>query len=536
MLNPRVLVMLAGMVNAEAALDTALAALARASRPNDLRFAITADYTQAFAAFELPANALGAHDVKYYDETAGLRGLAALATDETHFLHLRGAHGFADRWDATLLARFAKIPEKRAVMTAALAGGEPDAQAYLPAIHCFTDDQTATIGIGLPLVCSTAPVKTLLIHPAFLMGRFDFLQNADAAEPYLSVAAFATEFAVYALDRAPLWPLSPDGCSQALVKPGPEVLPPPMLARFEQLAGFSFARRAAVVRTMQGLFSVEDAYPQRMPLPLKVSARLSRLQLPSAVSARLARTPRRAAPPAPLTVTAFIDLPDAARPPQTYMIRFHSLMRLRGLPLTVYAGGEMERHLRGCFANTLAYPDLSLLPRALLLQGMTPAELMRRSKLLLLQRALRAYPTQTHAVWLDIDALPHPVCPDAPLAFGHLTDERVHIAWVNGEPDASMVVVPAPLVAALVREVQARTQFDADVQRDMSETALLKHLLEKYPDLFTLHPMPARELLFLTCFDRALLSRPLQNLLADLPAPIRVPPNTPPPKERALHA
>ena len=74
-----------------------------------------------------------------------------------------------------------------------------------------------------------------------------------------------------------------------------------------------------------------------------------------------------------------------------------------------------------------------------------------------------------------------------------------------------MVVVPAPLVAALVREVQALTQFDADVQRDMSEKALLKHLLEMYPELFTLHPLPAREMLFLTCFDPSLLSVPLSR-------------------------
>ena len=87
-----------------------------------------------------------------------------------------------------------------------------------------------------------------------------------------------------------------------------------------------------------------------------------------------------------------------------------------------------------------------------------------------------------------------------------------------------------------MREVQARTQFDADLQQDMSEEALFRHLMETYPDRFTLHPMPAREMLFLTCFDPSLLSRPLRNLLSDIPAPIRLPPNTPPPKERLLHA
>ena len=194
--------------------------------PNDLRFAVAAEYAEAFAAADLRAGALGAGDVKLYDEAAGLAGLAALATDETHFLCLRGAHGFADQWDATLLARFAKIPKQRAVMTAALAGGEDGAQAYLPAIRCFTDDQTATIDAGLPLVCAIAPVKTLLIHPAFLMGRFAFLQNADATESSLSIAAFAADYAVYALDRAPLWPLSPDGLFAGAGQARPGRAPP----------------------------------------------------------------------------------------------------------------------------------------------------------------------------------------------------------------------------------------------------------------------------------------------------------------------
>ncbi len=527
MLNPRMLVMLADLPNAEAALDMALAAVAHARRPYGLRFAVAAGFADAFAEAGLPAGALGAGDVKFFDEAAGLKGLLPLMTDETHFLYLRGEHGFADRWDAVLLGRFAKVPETRAVLTASVVNGDGGAQAHLPSIRCFTDDHTATIGAGLPLVCAAAPVKTLLIHPACLLGRRDFLQTADAVEDSLSIAAYAAGYAVYALDAVPLWPLSPDGCAQALVMPTPEVLPPPLLSRFERLAGFSFARRAAIIKATQGLFGVEDGYAQRLPLPLLLKTKAARLRR---------RLLRRKEAPAPLTVTAYIDLPDAARPPQTYMLRFDALMRLHGLPLTLYAGGEMERHLRSRFANTLAYPDNTLLPRTLLSQGMTLTELMRRSKLLLLQRAQRAYPAYEHLMWLDIDALPHPVCADAPLTFAHLTDDRVHIAWVDGEPDASMLVVPVRLLAPLCREVQARTQFDADGQRDLSERTLLRHLVDKYPDLFTLHPMPARELLFLSCLDPSLLCAPVRHLLQNQPKPIRVPPSAPPPKERDLYA
>jgi len=478
MLNPRILVLLADLPDAEAALDMALAAIAHARRPNSLRFAVPLAFAGAFAQAGLPAGALGAGDVKYAGGSAGVADLLPLVTDETHFLCLRGPHAFADRWEQTLLARFAKAPGKRRIMTAALLAAEGGPQAYLPAIHCFTDDRTATVGAGLPLVCAAAPVKTLLVHPAFVFGGVDFVRNVDAADEVLSIAAYAAGYAVYALDSAPLWPLTQGGCAHVLAQPGPESLPPPMLARFEQLAGISFARRSGIVRAMEGLFGVDDGYPQRLPLPLLAQKQLDHL-------------PWHSTPRAPLAVAAYIDLPDAPRPPQAYMLRLHALMRLHALPLTLYAGGEMERHLRAVFANTLAYPDNALLPRALLLQGMTPAELFRRNKLLLLQRAQRAYPAQSHVMWLDADTLPHPVCPDAPLSFAHMLDERVHIAWVNGEPDTSMIVVPVRLLAPLVREVQAHNQFDIDGRRDLSERALMRHLLGKYPELFTLHPLPA---------------------------------------------
>lgn len=521
MLNPRILMILSDLPDAETALNLALDALAMAARPFGLRFAVPEPYEEAFRSAQLPQNALSARDVLFYREEDGLAALTPRLTDETHALALRGGFAFAERWDATLCARFAKIGERRAVMTAALTGEGRQAQACLPA---FTGDfgaDSASLGAGLALVCAAAPVRTLLIHPAFLFSGVAFLRDAYAARDTLSIAAYAAGYAVFALDTAPLWPTGGAFPAARLTKPGPELLPPTGLARFEQAAGISFERGEATVRACHGLFGVEDVYAQRLPPRLNLRRHAAAL-LPGA------------RPELPLFVTAFIDQPEALRPPVWYMIRFAFLKAVRALPLTLYAGGEMERRLRAGFPNTLAYPDQALLPRTLLGEGMTRMQLFQRNKLPLLQRTQRAYPSFTHVAWLDIDALSHPVCPDATPDFTRLMDSRVHIGWVDGAPDTSLMVVPRRHLGLLAREVEAVTQFDAALKRGFSERDLIRRILEKYPDLFTLHPLPRKGLLFFTGFDPALLSAPLRQALSALPQPIRVPPAAPR-KERNPH-
>ncbi len=519
MLNPRLLVVLSGLPDADAAMDMALAAIAAAQRPYGLRFAMPLSFADALDAQPLATGALNPGDILFYDDATKLASIPALLTDETHFLLLHGEYGFAPRWDTVIHQRFRKLGNAKALLTATIRGEDSAAQAYLPAAVGFASDGSALLGAGIALVNAVRPVKTMLIDPAFLFGRIGFLHATDPAMETLSIAAYVAGFPLYALDKAPLWPLLQGRLVSTLTKPGPEILPPTVLTRFEQLAGLSYARQTISIRAQHGLFTVEDVYPQRLPLFLALG-HYARLLL------------RRPDPPAPLVVTAFIDQAEALKPPQAYMLRFANLMGLKHLPLTLYAGGEMERFLRSRFPNTLAYPDNSLLPRALLAEGMTPMQLMRRSKLLLLQRTTRAYPSFSHMMWLDIDTLPHPICPDALLDFAPLMDDRVHIAWVDGEPDGSAIVAPKRLLLLLVREVQAATQFTAAAHGSFRESVLLRHLVDKFPDLFTLHPLPKRELLLLTCIDPALRSAPLNQLLAACEKPIRIPPNTPPPKER----
>jgi len=520
MLNPKLLTILCGLPDGEAALAVALDAVAHAARPYGLRFAFPARFAPAVAAAQLPAGALNAGDIRYYGETGGLAEVPPLLTDETHFLLLEGAYAFGERWDRTIFSRYAKIPVRRALLTAALRGEGGAAQPCLPAFRGEIHAEGAPLGPGLMLVRSAAPVKTMLAHPAFVFGTVAFLRNATPNPALLSIAAYTADYAVYALDRAPLWPSDGRQAAARLCVPPPDSLPSTALRRFEQLAGLSFQAHTASVRATYGVFGVEDAYPQRMPFPLSLEKRV-----------RALARPRAAAPP--LTVTAFVDLPDARRPIAAYLLRFSFLKALEKLPLTLYTGGEAERQLRAGFPNTLAYPDNTLLPRELLAAGITPMQLFKRNKLLLLERASYAFPGYEHLAWLDIDALPHPVCPQAAPDCAALTDGRVHLGWVDGRPDTSMMVVPKSLLKRLAGEVRAITQLDADMKRSFSERQLYRRLLDRFPDWFAFHPLPRKGLLFLSCFPESLLGAPYRPLIAALPEPVRTPEAAPETKEEA---
>jgi hypothetical protein len=517
MLNPRLLVILSALPDGEAALSAMLNALANASRPYGLRFAVPERFAEVVADAALPPGVLNAGDVKFYSESGGLSAVLPLLADETHFLRLMGSYAFSARWDAALYARYAKIPARRAVMTAVILGEGGDAQAYLPAFRGEVDAEGAALGAGLALVRSAAPVKTMLAHPAFLFGETAFLREATPDGDTLSLAAYAAGYDVYALDYAPLWPVGGVPPAARLVKPPSDRLPSTSLRRFEQLAGLSYAARTASVRARHGVFGVQDAYPQRMPPEIALRQRARRLL-------------RRDGANLPLTVTAFIDLPDASHATATYLLRFSFLKALDALPLVLYTGGEAERALRARFSNTLAYPDNALLPRALLAEGMTPRQLFERNKLLLLERASRSYPDYETFAWLDLDALPHPVCPQAVPDCAAFGDGRAHIGWVDGGPDTAFMVVPRGLLAPLAREVRTITQLDVDLKRSFSQRHLFHCLMGRFPDRFVLHPLPEKGLLFPSCFPPSLLSAPNRRLLAALPEPL--PPGAAPPGEK----
>ncbi len=524
------LVVLSSLPGAAEAAQTVQRALAAAARPTGLRFAVPEAFREAFDR----------EDVLFYSGEEPLEAVLPLLTDETYFLHLMGEHGFAPKWDARLYDALRRVsgPALVSASVSPPVGGVPapvadddadtrvydraalgaaplphpavEAEAYLPALADRFEDNAVQIVRGLPLVCAAGPVRTLVADPALLFGTVDFLRRAEPALATLSIAAYVAGFSVYALPDAPLWPLA-EPPRRWLRRPVADALPGTTLSRFEQLAGFRYDRQRAGVRTTWGLFGAEDVYPQRLPRGLRLAqhARATRMRLSERYM--------------PLLVTAFVDLPSPRRPVAAYILRFGFLKAVESLPLLLYTGGAQERLLRAGFPNTQSYPDNAVLPRSLMGMGMSPTDHFRRSKPLLMLRAASRRPEFTHAAWVDMDILPHPVCAEAVPSFSRLMDDRIHLATVDGVPDPSFAVVPVDLLRRLCSRTKALTQLDAELKRGWSEELLWTRLIEEAPDLFVLHPMPRRRLLFLTVFDPQLLGARLRALLASLPEPVVLP-------------
>lgn len=540
--SPGILVLLSMPIDVRQAQDTIRRARVQAVRPSLVRFALPRSFEGRMDTEE--------DGLYFYEGLDPTLDPSIAECSEKYFLLLSGEHEFAPRWDAALVSVIRSFSDKPTLLTASITPGtasepskEEEASAApshsassfhtlrqslpeirrrrlaakqaeptknhppeicLPGLKDCLNDNEAVIGNGLPLVCSASPVSTLLIDPAFVFGPTAFLRSAELSLGTLSLCAYAEGYRCCVPDTLCLWPVAE---RPRRILNLPPALPGTTVNRFRQLLGLTDGQNMANAKAVLGLFGTNDTYSQRMPPALKLSqkAHEARQQL---LETHL-----------PLIVSAFVDLPSPRYPLPFYLLRFGFLKRIESLPLVLYTGGALERNLRTMFPHTHSYPDNGVLPRTLLLEGMTVPQHFARSKPYLLHHAVQKQVEFTHVAWLDMDVLPHPVCPDALPDLEPLMDERIHIAAVNGVPDASFVMMPAHYAPAVAREAKSITLLDAELKRGFSEELLWERLFMKRPQWFTIHPMPRKRLLFLSSFDPRFLSHAIRSLLEDLPQP-----------------
>ncbi len=497
-----ILVVLNGQPDAASARRTIQAAYDQALSPAGLRFALPDVFQNALTAeadenHELPKDAL-----LFYEDTGKLDVLPRLATEETFFLSLLGEYDFGALWDKEILSRFAKL-EYDALLTGTMGAAEEgvEPQAYLPAFTQQMENGRVRIDRGLPLVSSAAPVRTMVVDPGLLFGRVSLLTKMELDWETLSLAAHVVDIPVYALDRPALWPMRALPV-RWIERPSPEMLKIPTVARFEQLSGFHCQPGALSIRFEWGLYNATETYAQKLPAAMALKTGLRSFFR------------NRELPETPHFISAFIDLPDRPKPDDVYMLRFTYLNAMKNLPLTLYTGGRCERYLRGLCTNARSYPERGVLPRSYLERKMTEKDHFGRSKWLLMRKTAVENPSYTHVAWVNMDMLHYPICPDAMPDFSPLMDDRIHLAVVNGKPDASLIVAPVHRLGLIGREVESMSQFDVEVGRSLTEEALILRLYHSYSDLFALHPMPKRHLLFHWVLDRRLVDARHRALLA----------------------
>lgn len=538
MITSRLLIILCSTCRGTEVSQTISRALESAVRPAGLRFAVPEEERGS----DLPEETL------FYSAVPDWRTAVELVKDETHFLLLGAPYDFQPRWDALLLRTMQALgdhalltgsitpcaprarkaterPETRSgglgsslaalrqsleVKRAKPARNEEQtsgiAQPCLPALLESLGEDRVRIGRGLPLVCAQAPVKTLLVDSALLMGPVSFLRDCELTPDTLSMAAYVSGYSVFALHEPWLWPTR-EPPRRELARPSAQTLPGTRVARFEQLIGFRYGTQHPVGKAAMGLFGPEDTYAQRLPLTLRLTQRVR------AASLRLQEGHM------PLLVSAFVDLPVPQHSSAFYQLRFGFLRRVESLPLVMYTGGGQERALRAVFPNCQSYPEQHLLPRTLLQNGMSQEAYFGRCKPPLVLHAIKRQGEFSHAAWVNMDILPHPLCPQAVPDVQPLMDDRIHLATVDGIPDGSFWIAPARLLPALSRETLSITQLDSELKRGLDETLLWERLFQKHPDWFAIHRMPRRGLFFLSLFDPELLSASLRARLAHLPQP-----------------
>lgn len=481
MKDENILVILYAPANAESTRRTIHNALQTAVQASRLSFALP-KYAQRETEDFLQKNRLS---YLYFDNRRGIASIVRQEITSNYFLLFMGCGTFLQGWDALLLMEFQENHSEKLLLTASVwSGSEEKAEVCLPALKSPFDENGITIGRGLPLVCAKFPVSTLLADPALLFGKANFLKKVCPAITSLSYLAYQAGYDIRLMTRPYFRPTSVLPVRK-LKRPVPTVLGGTTFDRFEKSCGIHWNEKSISYKALFGMNELQPIYAQQLSLRQQFSLRMEARKNKS------------------IAVTGFIDFPKARQNSMNYCLFFNFLSRLKNLPLLVFTGGSTEKLVRTLHPNNQNFRERDCHKY----DGMSIEEHFRYSKIMMLKRVAECTPTAKYLYWVDFDILPHPMPELAVPNEEALTDGRIHLATVDGEPDTSFIYLPADRIRLIWQETISIVETDDIFHRGFSEINLWKRIISRHRDVFTLHPMPRRQLLFLSCFDPNLLSK-----------------------------
>ena len=247
-------------------------------------------------------------------------------------------------------------------------------------------------------------------------------------------------------------------------------------AGFEEGAGISLNKREAGAKAYLGVYTPDGRYTVQLPLAEGLRQLILRRHEADAGRVMLATALGRHAPHMPLNV---------------HLTMFENLAELKRLSLCCYCPPEFVRRLQMILPNTYGRQEGA---ESLLSYGDEGA--FSRCKPYFIAEAARQFPAFSHYGYIEMDYLKHPVHPSAVFVWGALTDDKIHLAQVNGVVDAGLVVVPRGKVEWLLATASV---LSPDAALGPGDTGLFKCLADTYPDAFVLHPMEKRHMLLSLC-------------------------------------
>ena len=383
---------------------------------------------------------------------------------------------FSQDWDELLSSALSRVEPERALITGAFsADGSPRALA----VQGFSTDGGLIAAPGMKIVRAQRPLDTMLLNPGFVFGKGEWMRLAreggldGTSVLALSLNAFSAGFQAYAnhlpaFESIPTAPLPPERLPEGELS----VLAP----EFEEAAGIRFGAREADARARLGVYTPDGRYPVQLSLADGLRQYAKRRRETSISRVMLATALGKAPGHLPLDM---------------HLMMFQNMAELKRLSLCCYCLPDRLKRMQKILPNTYARREA---------EGELPSfsgeDAFLRSKPHFIAEAAAQFPAHSHYGWIDMDYIKHPVYENAVFLWDNLTDDKIHLASVNGTVDAGLVIVPRARVDWLVETADV---LSPDPSMGPGDVGLFKCLTDTYPDAFVIHPMDRRHMLLSQC-------------------------------------
>ena len=399
---------------------------------------------------------------------------------------------FTRGWDLHLLRELRACQRGDTPPASVLTGYLPRPQDPIDAVcpvaaESFDSEGRLCFHRGTPLRYAQRSPRSAFLHPRFCFGPATFFQQVAHSDGPRFLAAFQQRWDLYTL-RLPLISVQWD----APLPPCPVEGEERALRRFEKRFSLRLDTRQLSPMARLGMPDAEMTFPLRVPLAVRLQEAAHRLLC-------------RSSSANPMCTTAYVTLPvPAPNLPEEYLLWFQYLRQVRAFPLTCFAEGDHVRKLTAQHPNVLEYKRRYALPLEVEIKPDEALNYLRLSRPFLLRQTRERYPRQSHYIWIDFGYQHYPLYEGAALHWDAVCQDTILMARVGNALDTSMVVVPAPMLDDVCRDMleacEAALEQTGRLPREESVWAALA---AREPERFTLIDLPApRELLTLVLLSR----------------------------------